>query len=132
MSLGTSVADAEGNAMSRTRPARRPRISASSPAAASIAVATAFAWRASTRPDCGEADAATDTLDERDAGALLEPPQLLAHRGLAVPERLGRGGERAVLGDLAHDAHGLQVECGREAFDGGIGHARNHNRTAWM
>ena len=51
MSRGTRVADAEGNATSRTRPARSPRISASSPAAASMAVATAFAWRASTRPD---------------------------------------------------------------------------------
>ena len=61
----------------------------------------------------GEADAAADPLDERDAGALLEASQLLAHRGLAVAERLGRRGERAVLGDLAHHAHGLEVERGR-------------------
>ena len=71
----------------------------------------------------GEADAASHAFDERDARALLEAAQLLAHRGLAVAERLGRGGQRAVLGDLAHDAHGLEVEGGGEAVDGGVRHA---------
>ena len=117
MSRGTSVADAEGNATSRTRPARRPRISASSPAAASMRGGHGVRVAREHPPRLGQADAAAHALDERDARALLEPSQLLAHGGLAVPERLGRRGERAVLGDLAHDAHGLEVERGREALD---------------
>ena len=78
----------------------------------------------------GETDAPAHTLDERDAGALLEAPQLLAHGGLTVAERLGGRGERTVLGDLAHDAHGLQVERGGECFGRGIRHDRNHNLAA--
>ena len=90
-SRGTTVGDADGNATSRTRPARRPRSSASSPAAASSAVVDRGRVTREHPARLGEAHAAADALDEGDAEALLEALELLADRRLAVAERLGRG-----------------------------------------
>ena len=47
---GTSVAEADGKAMSRTRPLRSPAMAATSSSAASRAARTGPAWRARTCP----------------------------------------------------------------------------------
>ena len=47
---GTRVAEADGNAISRTRPLRSPAIAATSSSAASSAASTGLACRASTWP----------------------------------------------------------------------------------
>ena len=58
----------------------------------------------------GEADAARAALDQRRAGLALERGDLLRDGGLGEGERLGRGGERAALGDLAQDSHSANVK----------------------
>ena len=58
----------------------------------------------------GEAHAAAAAVDERGAGLLLERGDLLGDGGLGVGERLGRGGERAVLGDRLEDPQLFDVE----------------------
>ncbi len=85
-----TVGDADGKPTRRTRPARRPRSSASSPAAASSAVVTVGACRARIATGLREPYGAPDALEQRDAEPLLEALELLADGGLAVAE--GRGG----------------------------------------
>ena len=58
----------------------------------------------------GQAHAARVALDEAGAGLALERGDLLGDGGLRVGERVGRGGERPALGDLAQHAHAANVE----------------------
>ena len=58
----------------------------------------------------GEPDAAAGAVDERGAGLLLERGDLLGDGGLGVGERLGGGGEGAVLGDRLEHPQLLDVE----------------------
>ena len=58
----------------------------------------------------GQADSAAGAVHERGAGGLLESGDLLGDRGLGVGERLGGGGEGAVLGDRLEDPQLLDVQ----------------------
>src|SRR5262245_30144935 len=53
-----------------------------------------------------------DTLDQREADALLQLPDVEAHRGLAQPQVLGRTREAAARDHAAErpDVRGVQVE----------------------
>ena len=64
----------------------------------------------------GEPDAAHAALDERRAGLALERGDLLRDGGLRERERVGGGGERAVLGDLPEDPHAAHVEHQRSLY----------------
>jgi hypothetical protein len=57
-----------------------------------------------------QVDAAAGAVDERGAGAALERGDLLGDGRLRVGERLGRGGEGAVLRDRLEDLQLLDVE----------------------
>ena len=84
------MAEDEGKAISRTRPARRPAIAATSSSAASSAARTADRVAGEHLPGLGQAHVAPDPLDEDGAGALLEPADHLGDGGLGVPEGRGR------------------------------------------
>ena len=58
----------------------------------------------------GEPHAARAALDEDGAGLALERGDLLRDGRLRERERFGGGGERALEGDLAQDAHAADVE----------------------
>ena len=58
----------------------------------------------------GQAHPADGALDQARAGLGLERGDLARHRGLGERERLGRGGEGAVRGDLAQDPQASDVK----------------------
>ena len=58
----------------------------------------------------GQAHPAGGALDQARAGLGLERRDLARHRGLGERERLGRGGEGAVRGDLAQDPQASDVK----------------------
>ena len=95
---------------SRSRPPRSPAIAASSSSAASSRGEDRLGVGHQRAAGVGEADAARAALDEPGAGLALERRHVLADRRLGEVERLGRGGERALLGDLAEDLHAADVE----------------------
>ena len=90
---GTRVAEADGNAISRTRPLRSPAIAATSSSAASRAASTGVGVPREHLAGLGEPHVAPDPLDEHGAGALLEAPHHLRDGGLGVAERDGGSGE---------------------------------------
>ena len=107
---GISVAPADSKEAMRRRPPRSPAIASSSASASASRPRIASVWRTSARPGVGEADAAHAALDERRPGLALERGDLLRDGGLGEGERLGGGGERAALGDLAQDSHAANVK----------------------
>ena len=58
----------------------------------------------------GQPHAAAAAVDERGARLLLERGDLLGDGGLGVGERVGGGGERAVLGDRLENPQLLDIE----------------------
>ena len=94
----------------RRRPPRRPAIASSS--------ASASARRASDRVGVaherlarlGQPHAARAALHEDGPGLALERGDLLRDGGLREGEGLRGGGEGALDGDLAEDAHAADVE----------------------
>ena len=67
----------------------------------------------------GEAHAAGGALDQARAGLGLERGDLARHRGLGERERLGRGGEGAVRGDLAQDPQASDVKHVQSVYQSG-------------
>ena len=109
---GTSVAEAEGKAISRTRPLRSPAIAATSSSAASSAASTGVACRASTWPASVSRTLRPTRSTSTVPGALLEPAHHLRDGGLGVAERGGGGGEAALVGDGLHDPESCGVDHG--------------------
>jgi hypothetical protein len=58
----------------------------------------------------GEDDAPPLALEERDPDLALERGEVLGDRGRRVPERVGRGGDGAALGELAQHVESADVE----------------------
>jgi hypothetical protein len=58
----------------------------------------------------GQAHAARVALHERRSGLALEGGDLLRHGGLGVAEGIPRGGEGALLRDLAQDPQALDID----------------------
>ena len=100
---GISVAPAVGNEAIRSLPPRRPAIAAErrlgglQPREDALGVADERLARR------GQADPARVALEQRHAGFGLERGDLLGDRRLRVGERVGRGRERAAVGDLVED-----------------------------
>ena len=57
-----------------------------------------------------QSDAARVALDELGARLALEGGDLLRHRGLGVGQRVSRGGERTLVGDLAEHSHPAHIK----------------------
>ena len=68
------------------------------------------AWPTSVWPAAVRRDAAGVALEQHHPGLGLERCDLLGDGGLGVGERLGRGRERAAVGDLAQDPEPADVE----------------------
>ena len=66
-----------------------------------------------------QADAAGGALDQPRAGLGLERGDLAGDGGLGERERLGRGGEGAVRGDLAQDPEASDVEHDQSVYQSG-------------
>jgi hypothetical protein len=122
MSRGTSVADADGKGDQPHSPGAQSADLGELPRSRFERCRDRVRVTSEHASRFGQSDTAADAFDESDAGALLEAPELLAHRRLAVAERCGGSGERAVLCDLPHDPNGLEVEGACEVLDGCIGH----------
>ncbi len=69
-------------------------------------------------PRLGQPHPARVALHEHGSGLALERGDLLRHGGLREGERLGGGGEGALAGDLAQDAHAADVEHQSSLYQG--------------
>ena len=107
---GMIVAPALGNAASRSRPPRRPAIASSSASASASRARIDVGVIDERAPGVGQPHAAAAALDELRAGLALERRDLLGDGRLRVRQALGGGGERALRGDLAQDAHTADIE----------------------
>ena len=83
---GTRVADADGNAISRTRPAAQPGDRGDLLLGGVEGASTGVGVTGQHLAGLGEPHVAPDPLDEHGAGALLEAPHHLRDGGLGVPQ----------------------------------------------
>ena len=65
----------------------------------------------------GEHEPAAPSLDDRLADLALERGELLGHRGRGQVQRLGRRGDRTVVGERAQDAQAADVEHAEDLTD---------------